>query len=160
MPHQKNLMRMETDPLGKIEVLAASLHGAQTERARANFPLTGTPIAALPQLIVALAQVKKAAALTNFRINALDADVVEAIVKVCDEIIGGAHHDHFCVYVCQGGAGTSTNMNANEVIANRATQLLGKQYGRARKVHPTMTSIETNRPTMPMRRPSGSRSIR
>jgi len=130
------LMRMESDPLGEVAVAAASLHGAQTERARANFPLTGIPIAALPELIVALAQVKKAAALTNARIEALDGDVGHAIVKACDEIIAGRHRDHFCVDVCQGGAGTSTNMNANEVIANRASQLLGKPDGQARTVHP------------------------
>lgn len=121
--------RTETDPLGPVEVPIGALYGPQTERARINFPLTGRPIATCPELIVALAQVKKAAALTNGRIGDLSIEMADAIVSACDEIIGGAHHKHFPVDVCQGGAGTSTNMNANEVIANRALQLLGHAPG-------------------------------
>ena len=122
--------RIESDPLGSIEVPFEALYGPQTERARVNFPLTGKPIAECPELVVALAQVKKAAALTNGKIGDLPAELAQAIVRACDEIIGGAHHQHFPVDVCQGGAGTSTNMNANEVIANRALVLLGHGPGR------------------------------
>ncbi len=122
--------RTEADPLGTVEVPIDALYGPQTERARINFPLTGRPIATCPELVVALAQVKKAAALTNGRIGDLPGEMAAAIVTACDEIIGGAHHEHFPVDVCQGGAGTSTNMNANEVIANRALQLLGHAPGR------------------------------
>ena len=121
--------RTETDPLGPVEVPIDSLYGPQTERARINFPLTGRPIGDCPELIVALAEVKKAAALTNGRIGDLPTELAKAIVMACDEIIGGAHHEHFPVDVCQGGAGTSTNMNANEVIASRARQLLGSSGG-------------------------------
>ena len=128
--------RIERDPLGEILVPDHCLHGAQTERARRNFALTGMPISSMPALVVALAQVKKAAAITNAAIGEVDEARADAIIRACDEIIAGLHHDHFCVDVCQGGAGTSTNMNANEVIANRAMQILGARLGTAVHVHP------------------------
>jgi aspartate ammonia-lyase len=121
--------RTEIDPLGPVEVPRGALYGAQTERARANFPLTGLPIAAFPELIAALAQVKKAAALVNSRSGDVPADIAAAIVTACDELIAGRHHEHFPVDACQGGAGTSTNMNANEVIAHRAEQIMGAPRG-------------------------------
>lgn len=121
--------RTERDPLGPVEVPTDRLYGAQTERARRNFPLTGVPVGAMPELIVALAQVKQAAARVNLRIGELPTDVAGAIIAACDEVIAGGHRDHFPVDVCQGGAGTSTNMNANEVIANRADELLGQPRG-------------------------------
>jgi aspartate ammonia-lyase len=128
--------RTEHDPLGEVLVPRHSLHGAQTERACRNFQLTGTPVSSMPELIVALAQVKKAAAMTNAAIGELEESRARAIVRACDEIIAGSHHEHFCVDVCQGGAGTSTNMNANEVIANRATQILKEQSGPHLPIHP------------------------
>jgi aspartate ammonia-lyase len=128
--------RTERDPLGEVLVPGRSLYGAQTERACRNFQLTGTPISSMPELIVALAQVKKAAAMTNAAIGDMDETRAGAIVRACNEIIAGSHHEHFCVDVCQGGAGTSTNMNANEVIANRATQILEEQSGLATSIHP------------------------
>jgi aspartate ammonia-lyase len=121
--------RTEIDPLGPVEVPRGALYGAQTERARANFPLTGLPIAAFPELIAALARVKKAAALVNSRSGDVPADIAAAIVTACDELIAGRHHEHFPVDACQGGAGTSTNMNANEVIAHRAEQIMGAPRG-------------------------------
>jgi len=121
--------RIERDPLGPVKIPADRLYGAQTERARRNFPLSGVTIAAMPELIVALAQVKQAAARVNQRIGDLPADVAEAIIAACDELRAGRHHEHFPVDACQGGAGTSTNMNANEVIANRANELLGRPRG-------------------------------
>lgn len=129
-------VRLEQDPLGSVSVDAGRLHGPQTERARANFPLTGIVIGDFPELLVALAQVKKAAARVNGRIGDLPADIADAIIGACDEIIAGEHHDHFPVDACQGGAGTSTNMNANEVIANRALQLLGHDAGDYARVNP------------------------
>ena len=128
--------RAEMDPLGAILVPGHCLHGAQTERACRNFQLTGTPVSSMPELIVALAQVKKAAALTNAAIGELDSERAGAILRACEEIIAGQHHEHFCVDVCQGGAGTSTNMNANEVIANRSMQILEAQPGTRLAVHP------------------------
>lgn len=128
--------RLERDPLGIVPVDARRLYGPQTERARANFPLTGIVIGDFPELLVALAQVKKAAARVNGRIGDLPADVADAVIQACDEIIAGQHHDHFPVDACQGGAGTSTNMNANEVIANRALQLLGHDMGDYARVSP------------------------
>lgn len=122
--------RVENDPLGAVSIPCDSLYGPQTERARINFPLTDTPISSCPELLVALAQVKKAAAIVNQRIGDLPSDKATAILRACDEIIDGEHHQHFPVDICQGGAGTSTNMNANEVIANRALQLLGYEPGR------------------------------
>ena len=121
--------RTERDPLGPVEVPADRLHGAQTERARRNFPLTGVTVGQMPELIVALAQVKQAAALVNRRIGDLPEDIADAVIAACEELVAGRHHDHFPVDACQGGAGTSTNMNANEVIANRADELLGHPRG-------------------------------
>ena len=122
--------------MGRIHVPKLGMHGPQTERACLNFDLTGASVSKMPELVVALAQVKKAAALTNAEIGELPDDKARAIIAACDEIIAGRHHDHFRVDLCQGGAGTSTNMNANEVIANRAAQLLGLELGRYDVVHP------------------------
>lgn len=136
MNTRQSTHRTERDPLGEIIVPDHCLHGAQTERACRNFKLTGTPVSSMPELIVALAQVKKAAAMTNASIGEVDLCRANAIIRACDEIIGGAHHEHFCVDICQGGAGTSTNMNANEVIANRAMQTLEARRGASFLIHP------------------------
>lgn len=121
--------RTEKDLLGTREVPFEALYGIQTLRALENFPITGIPIREMPELIVALAAVKEAAAEANFELGLLPADVHEAIVKAAREIRAGRHHEHFLVDVIQGGAGTSTNMNANEVIANRALELSNRERG-------------------------------
>ncbi len=133
-PVQKT--RIEHDLLGKKELPEDALYGIQTQRAIENFPITGIPICNFPNLIKSLAMVKKAAALTNYDLSLLDAVKKDAICRACDEIIEGKHHDHFVVDAIQGGAGTSTNMNANEVIANRALELLGEPYGNYKIIHP------------------------
>ena len=111
--------------------------GASTPlRASENFPITGTPISAYPHLVDALAAVKEAAARANAELGLLPPQKAAAIVTACHEIRAGALHDQFVVDVIQGGAGTSTNMNANEVIANRALELLGHAKGDYAHLHP------------------------
>ncbi len=129
-------MRMETDGLGTIEIAPDAVWGSQTQRALENFPITGVSISHYPELIVALAAVKKACALTNRDLGRLSARKTEVIAKVCDEILDGHHHEHFVVDVMQGGAGTSTNMNANEVIANLGLRALGADIGDYGQLHP------------------------
>lgn len=128
--------RVEHDLLGDKEVPADAYWGVHTARARENFPITGTAISAYPHLIAALASVKEAAARANADLGLLEPDVADAIRRACREIREGALHDQFVVDVIQGGAGTSTNMNANEVIANRALELLGHEKGDYARVHP------------------------
>jgi aspartate ammonia-lyase len=128
--------RSEKDLLGTRDVPEGALYGIQTLRAIENFPITGVTLRNFPELIIALAQVKEAAARANMELGTLPADVGDAICAACNEIEGGAHHEHFRVDMIQGGAGTSTNMNANEVIANRALELLGEPRGTYTRVHP------------------------
>ncbi|MBO9451968.1 aspartate ammonia-lyase [Tropicibacter sp. R16_0] len=129
-------VRTETDSIGGIELPASCLYGIQTERARQNFPITGVRLSQFPSLVSALAMVKSAAARANAEIGALDTHKAHAIVGVCDDIIAGHHHAHFVVDMIQGGAGTSTNMNANEVIANLALVNLGHAPGSYDHLHP------------------------
>ncbi len=128
--------RKEQDSLGVREVPSNRYYGIQTLRALENFDLTGIPVGRYPQMVVSLAMVKKAAALTNQDLDLLPAEIAAAIVQACDEIIAGKLHEEFVVDVIQGGAGTSTNMNANEVIANRALEILGLEKGRYDMLHP------------------------
>ena len=128
--------RLEHDLIGERAVPDHAYYGIHTLRAVENFPVTGTPISIYPDLIKALANIKQAAALTNHELGLLDGIRCDAIVKACEEITQGRWHDHFVVDVIQGGAGTSTNMNANEVIANRALELLGHQRGDYVHLHP------------------------
>ncbi|MGO4813230.1 aspartate ammonia-lyase [Cupriavidus sp. 2MCAB6] len=128
--------RTEHDLLGDREVPADVYYGVHTLRAVENFPITGTPISIYPDLIKALAYIKQAAALANHELGLLDETRCDAIVKACAELLGGKLHDQFVVDVIQGGAGTSTNMNANEVIANRALELLGHKKGEYQYLHP------------------------
>ena len=128
--------RREHDLLGERDVPAEFYYGIQTLRATENFPITGIAISRFPELIVALAQVKMAAARANRDLGLLDAGVAAAIDGACREIIDGRMHTHFVVDMIQGGAGTSTNMNANEVIANRALELLGRERGDYAHCHP------------------------
>ena len=126
--------RTEHDLLGAMEVPADAYYGIHTVRAAANFPLSGLRIH--PELIRSMAYVKKAAAIANQRVGALPEGKATAICQACDEIIAGRWHDQFLVDPFQGGAGTSTNMNANEVIANRAIEILGGTKGDYSVVHP------------------------
>ncbi len=128
--------RLEHDLIGDKEVPAHCYYGIQTLRALENFPITGIPIGKTPELIRALAFVKKAAALANLELGQIPGDLAKPICAACDEIIAGELHDHFVVDVFQGGAGTSTNMNANEVIANRALELMGYGKGEYQYCHP------------------------
>ncbi|MEV5959035.1 aspartate ammonia-lyase [Streptomyces sp. NPDC051987] len=128
--------RTEHDMLGDIAVPEDAYYGAHTARAVINFPLTGETLAARPHLIVALAAVKQAAALANTDVGALDRTLTTAITQACTDIRNGALHEQFVVDLIQGGAGTSTNMNANEVIANRALELLGRPRGEYTVLHP------------------------
>jgi len=131
-----NAERIEHDLLGDRALPADSYYGVHTLRAVENFPITGTPISIYPDLVGALAAIKQAAALTNSELGILDHERADAIIRACEEIRGGALHEHFVVDVIQGGAGTSTNMNANEVIANRALELLGHRKGDYARLHP------------------------
>ena len=132
----KQTFRSEHDLLGDRDVPVSAYYGVHTLRALENFPITGIPISVYPDLIRSLAQIKKAAALANQQLGLLDASRSQAIVAACREVIDGKLHEQFVVDVIQGGAGTSTNMNANEVIANRALELLGKERGDYKALHP------------------------
>lgn len=128
--------RLEHDLLGEKNVPSEAYYGIQTLRAKENFPITGVPISHYTDLIVALAQIKQAAARANKDVGLMDISIAEAIDKACEQIIHYKYHIHFVVDVFQGGAGTSTNMNANEVIANRALEIMGFEKGRYDKIHP------------------------
>ena len=128
--------RTEHDLIGDREVPAAAYWGIHTLRAVENFAITGQRIGETPDLIVALACIKQAAAEANAGLGLLDAPRRDAIVAACREIRAGALHDQFVVDPIQGGAGTSTNMNANEVIANRALELMGHARGEYQHLHP------------------------
>ncbi|UYG17021.1 aspartate ammonia-lyase [Brachybacterium huguangmaarense] len=129
-------MRTEHDLLGDRDVPADAYYGVQTLRAQENFRITDVPLAHFPRLIAALAQVKRAAARANRALGALDHTRADAIEQACEEIADGALLDQFVVDVIQGGAGTSTNMNANEVIANRALEIMGHAKGEYEHLHP------------------------
>ncbi|MCC6259369.1 MAG: aspartate ammonia-lyase [Anaerolineales bacterium] len=129
-------IRLEHDLLGEREVPADVYYGVHTLRALENFPISKIPIHTYPNLIKALACVKQACALANHELGLLEDAKSGAIVTACKEISMGNLHEQFVVDVIQGGAGTSTNMNANEVIANRGLELLGFERGAYKKLHP------------------------
>jgi fumarate hydratase class II len=126
--------RIERDPLGELPVPADALYGVQTERARLNFPISGLRPNAV--FVDAAIWIKKAAALTHRETGRLDPALADAIVRAADEILAGRHRDQFVVDPYQAGAGTSHNMNCNEVLANRANELLGGKRGDYKPVHP------------------------
>src|SRR5512133_2397073 len=126
--------RIEKDPLGELAVPAAALYGVQTLRATQNFPISG--LRPLEPFVLAQVWIKKAAALTHKETGRLDARLADAIVAAADEIIAGKHRDQFVVDPYQAGAGTSHNMNVNEVLANRANEILGGKRGEYKPVHP------------------------
>ena len=126
--------RTEKDPLGALEVPADGLYGVQTLRAVQNFPISG--LRPLPAFIDATVQIKRAAALTHKETGRLEPRLADAIGKAADEVLAGKHREHFVVDVYQAGAGTSHNMNVNEVLANRANEILGGKRGAYAPVHP------------------------
>lgn len=128
--------RKEHDLLGELEICSNCYYGIQTQRAIQNFPVSGIPISHFRELIRAFAYVKKAATQANAELGLLSGHLAKAISAACDEIINGHLIEEFVVDVFQGGAGTSTNMNANEVIANRALEILGYDKGRYDVLHP------------------------
>lgn len=128
--------RLENDLIGDMDIPEEYYYGVQTARARDNFQISRSKLYFYPQLISALAQVKQAAALANQDLGILDGHIANAIVDACKEIREGKFHEHFVVDMMQGGAGTSTNMNANEVIANRALEHLGYAKGEYDHCHP------------------------
>jgi aspartate ammonia-lyase len=134
--YESGRTREEHDLLGDRNVPYEYYYGVQTLRALENFNISGVPLNFFPMLIDALAMVKEAAAEANFELGLLDHKVRDAIVDACQEIKNGKFHNHFVVDMIQGGAGTSTNMNANEVIANRALELLGYEKGQYEYCHP------------------------
>src|ERR687883_321434 len=126
--------RKEKDPLGTLDVPNDALYGVQTLRAVQNFPISGfKPLAAF---VDATVRIKRAAALTHKETGRLDAKLADAIVRAADEVLAGQHRDQFVVDVYQAGAGTSHNMNVNEVLANRANEILGGKRGEYKPVHP------------------------
>ena len=128
--------RLEHDFLGELPIPTDAYYGIQTLRALENFHITGIPIKVEPLFVQALAFVKKAAALTNKELGVLDPAVADAIARACDRVASGEFDNQFLTDMIQGGAGTSVNMNANEVIANVALELMGHQKGDYQYCHP------------------------
>src|ERR671916_3129867 len=126
--------RIERDPLGEKPVPASALYGIQTLRAAENFPISG--LRPLPAFVDAVVWIKRSAALVHKQTRRLEARLADAIVRAADEVLGGQHRDQFIVDVYQAGAGTSHNMNCNEVLANRANEILGSARGGYQPVHP------------------------
>ncbi|MFN3021258.1 aspartate ammonia-lyase [Chryseobacterium sp. TY3] len=121
--------RIESDLLGELQVPAQAYYGVQTQRAINNFKISGQTLSQFPEFIKALGYVKKGAARTNYELGLLDEELYQYIVKACDEVVEGKFDDQFPIDMIQGGAGTSVNMNANEVIANRVLEMMGKERG-------------------------------
>lgn len=121
--------RKESDLLGELNVPANAYYGVQTQRAVENFKISGQTLSSYPEFIRGLAFVKKAAAKTNYELGLLEEQIYFKIAEACDELLSGHLHDQFPIDMIQGGAGTSVNMNVNEVIANRALEKLGKERG-------------------------------
>jgi len=134
--YESGRTRNEHDLLGERAVPDERYFGVQTLRATENFNISGVTLNFYPVLIQALAMVKMAAAKANYELGLLSKPVTDAIVQACNEIVNGKLHAHFVVDMIQGGAGTSTNMNANEVIANRALEILGYEKGEYKYCHP------------------------
>ena len=127
MSEQK--FRIESDLLGELQVPAEAYYGVQTRRAMNNYKISCTKMSDYPEYVIAIGYVKMAAAAANRDLGWIPADVAEAIIKASEEVVAGKHNDQFPIDMMQGGAGTSVNMNANEVIANRALEILGHEKG-------------------------------
>jgi aspartate ammonia-lyase len=128
--------RIEHDSLGEREIPNSAYYGVQTVRGMENFAISGVPLRNFAHFVNALAYVKKAAAQANEEVKWISPAIADAIGKACDEILAGKLHDQFVIDMMQGGAGTSTNMNANEVIANRGLELMGHAKGDYKHLHP------------------------
>ena len=135
-PQAVSGFRLEHDSLGQREIPLAAYYGVQTKRAMENFAISGIHVSNFEHMIEAFALVKKAAAMANCELGALDQPRMQAICDACDELLDGKLREHFTVDMFQGGAGTSTNMNANEVIANRGLELMGFNKGEYEHLHP------------------------
>lgn len=129
-------MRVERDQLGVVEIADGLAYGAQTARAVLNFPISRSRLRDEPEFVRALAMVKQAAARANLELGVLAPEKAQVITAITDQIIAGQHHEHFVVDLIQGGAGTSSNMNANEVIANLGLREMGHGFGEYRYLHP------------------------
>lgn len=136
MDNNKVNFRIERDFLGEAEIPSNAYYGVQSVRGRENFKITGRTLNEFPHFIRALGHVKKSAAIANNMLGALDDERREVIEKACDDVIEGKYNDQFIVDMMQGGAGTSTNMNANEVIANLALEYAGRDKGDYEYIHP------------------------
>ncbi len=134
MEEARNHSRSEQDALGAKDIPTAAYYGIHTARAMDNFPVSGRAVNA--HLIHSMVMVKKAAALAHLKLNTYPAEIAQSIVQACDELLAGGYREQFTVDALQGGAGTSTNMNVNEVIANRANELMGGVLGEYTQVHP------------------------
>lgn len=130
------MSRIEKDFLGEKHIPDHAYYGVQTQRGKDNFHITGTPMSSEPYFVIAFGYVKKAAAMANRDLGVLDPKIADAIIYACDQLIAGNYRDQFVTDFIQGGAGTSTNMNANEVIANIALEKLGYQKGEYQHVNP------------------------
>ena len=150
--------RLESDLLGELEVPAEAYYGVQTQRAINNYRISTTKMRDYPDYVISIAYVKKAAAEANARLGVLDRTRADAICQACDEIIAGKFHEDFPVDMMQGGAGTSVNMNANEVIANRALEILGHAKGEYQYCWPNDDVNCASRPTTSSPPPSASPS--
>jgi aspartate ammonia-lyase len=128
--------RIERDFLGERHIPADAYYGVQTQRGKENFDITGTPMSAEPEFVRAFGYVKKAAAMANRDLHVLDPAIAQAIISACDRLIAGEFREQFVTDFIQGGAGTSTNMNANEVIANLALETMGRSKGEYQIVSP------------------------
>lgn len=128
--------RIESDPLGALALPASALYGAHTARAFDNFRLSGKQLGQFANFIIAIAMIKKSSAISNHQLGSLGKETQDLIVEACEQLINGKHHDAFVVDMIQGGAGTSCNMNANEVIANLAATSLGRLCGDYSQCHP------------------------
>src|SRR5512136_231270 len=128
--------RIEKDFLGEKQIPDDAYYGVQTLRGKENFLITNMPVSREPYFVKAFGYVKKAAAMANRDLGVLDAKIADAIIRACDRLIAGDMHDQFITDFIQGGAGTSTNMNANEVIANLALESLGHKKGEYQYVNP------------------------
>ena len=134
--HKEPKCRLESDLLGELQIPADAYYGVQTQRGINNYKISTVKMYDYPDFIIAFAYVKKAAALANAEAGALDSHIAQAIAAAADEVIAGKLWDNFPIDMMQGGAGTSVNMNANEVLANRALEIMGYEKGDYKHCYP------------------------
>ena len=136
MATKANDFRVESDLIGERQISNDFLYGVQTLRGIENFNISSFRLSSYPLFIHGLAWTKAGAAIANHRLGLLSDEQKEAILQACNELLEGKHHEHFPIDMIQGGAGTTTNMNANEVICNRALQIMGHQPGEFKYLTP------------------------